>query len=189
MSEIKLVGIDLAKNVFQVHGVDGRGVARVRKRLSRAKLLSFLAQLPACTVAMEACAGAHYWGRRIVLLGHQVRLIPAQYVKPFVKGNKNDRNDAEAICEAALRPNMRFVPLKSEEQQALMAAQGARELLIAQRTQLVNHIRGRLAEFGVVAPKGIAQVRRLLSEPQLERVPELMRQVCAQLREGAGVAG
>jgi transposase len=184
MSEIKLVGIDLAKNVFQVHAVDGRGAAQVRKTLTRAKLMSFLAQLPACTVAMEACAGAHYWGRRIAALGHQVRLLPPQYVKPFVKGNKTDRNDAEAICEAALRPNMRFVPLKSEEQQALMAAQGARELLIGQRTQLVNQIRGRLAEFGIIAPQGIAQVRRLLNEPQLERVPQLMRQVCAQLREG-----
>jgi transposase len=184
MSEIKLTGIDLAKTVFQVHAVDERRAARVRKTLSRRKLLSFVAQLPSCTVAMEACAGAHYWGRQIAALGHEVRLVPPQYVKPYRKGNKTDRNDAEAICEAALRPSMRFVPLKSEEQQALMAAQGVRELLIAQRTQLVNQIRGRLAEFGIIAPKGIAQVRRLLNEPQLERVPQLMRQVCAQVREG-----
>lgn len=180
MVEIKLVGIDLAKSVFQVHAVDGHGAARVRKTLSRGKLLSFLAQLPSCTVAMEACAGAHYWGRRIAALGHEVRLIPPQYVKPYRKGNKTDRNDAEAICEAALRPNMRFVPLKSEEQQALMAAQGARELLVGQRTQLVNQIRGRLAEFGLIAPRGLGQVRALLRESQLEALPALMREVCAQ---------
>lgn len=183
MSEIKLVSIDLAKNVFQVHAVDEQGAARVRKTLSRGKLLSFLAQLPACTVAMEACAGAHYWGRQIRSLGHEVRLIPPQFVKPYRKGNKTDRNDAEAICEAALRPNMRLVPLKSEEQQALMAAQGAREQLVGQRTQLVNQIRGRLAEFGVIAPRGIGQVRALLHEPKLERLPALMREVCAQLHE------
>lgn len=183
MSEIKWVGIDLAKNVFQVHAVDGQGAARVRKTLSRGKLLSFLAQLPSCTVAMEACAGAHYWGRQIRSLGHEVRLIPPQYVKPYRKGNKTDRNDAEAICEAALRPNMRFVPLKSEEQQALMAAQGVRELLIGQRTQLVNQTRGRLAEFGIIAPRGVGQVRGLLCEPKLERLPALMREVCAQLHE------
>jgi transposase len=183
MVEIKLVGIDLAKSVFQVHAVDGQGAARVRKTLSRDKLLSFLAQLPSCTVAMEACACAHYWGRQIRSLGHEVRLIPPQYVKPYRKGNKTDRNDAEAICEAALRPNMRFVPLKSEEQQGLMAAQGARELLVGQRTQLVNQIRGRLAEFGVIAPRGIGQVRTLLCESKLERLPALMREVCAQLHE------
>jgi transposase len=180
MMEIKLIGIDLAKNVFQVHAVDGQGAARVRKTLSRGKLLSFLAQLPSCTVAMEACAGAHYWGRQIAALGHEVRPIPPQYVKPYRKGNKTDRNDAEAICEAALRPNMRFVPLKSEEQQALMAAQGVREQLIGQRTQLVNQIRGRLAEFGIIAPRGIGQVRALLRESKLEPLPGLMREVCAQ---------
>lgn len=183
MVEVKLVGIDLAKNVFQVHAVDGRGAAHVRKTLSRGKLLSFLAQLPSCTVAMEACAGAHYWGRQIAALGHEVRLIPPQHVKPYRKGNKTDRNDAEAICEAALRPNMRFVPLKSEEQQALMAAQGAREQLVGQRTQLVNQIRGRLAEFGVIAPRGLGQVRALLHDRKLERLPALMREVCAQLHE------
>ncbi len=184
MSEIKLIGIDLAKSVFQVHAVNERGSVQVRKVLTRAKLLGWLIQQAPCVVAMEGCASAHHWGRQIAALGHEVRLIPTQYVKPFVKGNKNDRNDAEAICEAAQRPNMRLVPLKSEEQQALMAAHGFRELLIAQRTALVNHIRGHLAEFGVTAPRGLQKVRALLHEDHmLHRLPQLLREVATQMRE------
>lgn len=184
MGEIKLLAIDLAKAVFQLHGVDARGVAMLRRQLRRAQLLRFLAQLPACTVAMETCGGAHHWGRQIAALGHSVRLIPPQYVKPFVKGNKTDRNDADAICEAAQRPTMRFVPVKSEEQQALMAAHRQRGLLVKSRTALVNHTRGELAEFGIIAPKGIARLRALLCEDErLQGLPALMREVTAQLHD------
>lgn len=182
MSQIKLIGIDLAKTVFQVHAVNEHGAVQVRKSLTRSKLLNWLAQQPLCVVAMEACASSHYWGRQIAALGHQVRLIPPQYVKPFVKGNKNDRNDAEAICEAAQRSNMRFVALKSEEQQAVMAAHGFRDLLIGQRTAMVNHIRGHLAEFGVTAPRGLSKIRGLLHEDQmLQRLPVFMREIAAQM--------
>lgn len=133
MNEITTLGIDLAKLVFQLHGVDGRGVAVLRRQVRRGQLLSVVAQLPPCLVAMEACASAHYWGRQIQALGHQVKLIPPQYVKPFVKGHKTDRNDAEAICEAALRPHMPRVALKSEEQQAVLSLHRIRELLEKQR--------------------------------------------------------
>lgn len=184
MSEIKVLGIDLAKSVFQLHGMDERGAALLRKQVRRGQLLRFLAQLPACIVAMEACGSAHHWGRQIAALGHAVRLIPPQYVKPFVKGNKTDRNDAEAICEAAQRANMRFVPVKSLEQQALMAAQRLRALLVKSRTALVNHIRGELAEFGMSVPKGITWVRAMLHEQdKLAALPELMRQVATQMRQ------
>lgn len=184
MSEIKWLGIDLAKSVFQLHGVDERAVVVLRKPVRRAQLLRVMAQLPACTVAMEACGGAHHWARQFQRLGHEVRLIAPQYVKPFVKGNKTDRNDAEAICEALQRPSMRFVPVKSEEQQTLMAAQHARGLLVKSRTALVNHIRGELAEFGISVPKGIAKVRAVLHERELlAGLPAMMQQVCAQLQQ------
>lgn len=184
MSEIKVLAIDLAKSVFQLHAVDERAVAVLRKQVKRGQLLRVLAQVPACIVAMEACGSAHHWGQQIAALGHTVRLIPPQYVKPFVKGNKTDRNDAEAICEAAQRPNMRFVPVKSLEQQALMAAQRFRALLVKSRTALSNHVRGLLAEFGICVPKGIAKVRAVLHEQGvLAGLPELMRQVAAQMRQ------
>lgn len=184
MSEIKVLAVDLAKAVFQLHGVDGRGVAQLRRQVRRAQLLQRLAQLPPCVVAMEACASAHHWGRQIQALGHTVRLIPPQYVKPYVKGNKTDRNDAEAICEAAQRPNMRFVPLKSLEQQAMMAAQRLRGLLVKSRTALVNHIRGELAEFGISVAKGIANVRAVLrDQDRLTALPALMQEVAAQAYE------
>ena len=130
MSEIITVGLDLAKNVFQVHGADGVGRAVLRKKLRRAQVLEFFSQLPSCVVAMEACGGAHFWGREIGKLGHEVRLIPPAYVKPFVKRQKNDMADAEAICEAAMRPTMRFVPVKSEETQGAAMVFRVRELLI-----------------------------------------------------------
>jgi transposase len=167
MSEIKVLAIDLAKSVFQLHGVDARAVVKMRKQVKRSQLLRFLSQLPSCMVAMEACGGAHDWARKIQALGHEVRLIPARYVKAFVKGNKTDRNDAEAICEAAQRPNMRFVPIKSEEQQGAMAQQSFRALLVKQRTALMNHIRGHLAEFGLTAPKGMSALRKLLAQREL----------------------
>lgn len=187
MSEIKVLAIDLAKAVFQLHAVDERGVVMLRKQVRRSQLLSTLAQVPPCTVAMEACGSAHHWARQIQSLGHTVRLIPPQYVKPFVKGNKTDRNDAEAICEAAQRPTMRFVPVKSLEQQAWRAAQRLRSLLVKSRTALLNHIRGELAEFGIVLPKGVAKLRGALHEPQvLSQLPALMQQVATQMREELG---
>ena len=157
MSEIITVGIDLAKNVFQVHGADGTGRAVLRKKLRRAQVLEFFSQLPPCVVAMEACGGAHFWGREISKLGHDVRLIPPAYVKPFVKRQKSGAADAEAIYEAAVRPTMRFVPVKSEEVQGAAMVFRVRELLIRQRTQAINALRGHLTEFGQIVPQGAAK--------------------------------
>jgi len=163
MSDIITVGLDLAKNVFQVHGADGAGQAVLRKKLRRTQVLEFFSQLPRCVVAMEACGGAHFWGREIGKLGHEVRLIPPAYVKPFVKRQKNDAADAEAICEAAVRPSMRFVPVKSEEVQGAAMVFRVRELLIRQRTQAINALRGHLTEFGEVVPQGAANAKRLIA--------------------------
>lgn len=163
MSEIITVGLDLAKNVFQVHEADGTGLAVLRKRLRRAQVLEFFSQLPSCVVAMEACGGAHFWGREIGELGHDVRLIPPAYMKPLVKRQKNDAADAEAICEAALRPTMRFAPVKSEESQAAAMVFRVRELLIRQRTQAITALRGHLTEFGQIVPQGAANAVRLIA--------------------------
>ncbi len=178
MGEVSIIGIDLAKQSFQVHGARADGSVAYRKKLSRGKVLSFVASQPRCVVAMEACGSAHYWGREIMTLGHEVRLIPPIYVKPFVKRHKNDAADAEAISEAAQRPTMRFVAVKTEAQQAQGMLFRTRDLLVRQRTQTINALRGHLAEFGVVAPQGTAQVRRLarvledpnaaMAEPVLE---------------------
>ena len=168
MGEVSIIGIDLAKRSFQLHGAGADGSVAFRKTLRRGKLLAFLASLPRCVVAMEACASAHYWGREIMKLGHAVRLIPPLYVKPFVKRQKNDATDAEAICEAGLRPSMRLVAVKGEEQQARAMLFRTRDLLVRQRTQTINALRGHLAEFGIVAPQGRAHVARLaaaLEEP------------------------
>ncbi|WP_062234760.1 IS110 family transposase [Aureimonas sp. N4] len=161
MSEVTTIGLDIAKTVFHAHGADERGRGVFSKRLTRAKLLAFFAAQPRCTVALEACAGAHHWARELTALGHEVRLIPPAYVKPFVKRHKNDAVDAEAICEAAQRPTMRFVAVKSEEQQASALVFRTRDLLVRQRTQLINAIRGHLTEYGWVAPKGPAYVSML----------------------------
>ena len=161
MEEVIIIAIDLAKNSFQVHGATGDGLVAYRKKLSRGKLLSFLASQPRCVVAMEACAGAHYWAWEIMMLGHETRLVPPIYVKPFVKRHKSDAADAEAISEAVQRPTMHFVAVKTEAQQAQGMLFRTRDLLVRQRTQTINALRGHLAEFGVVAPQGTAAVRRL----------------------------
>ena len=179
MEEVTIVGVDLAKRVFQLHGAAADGSVVFRRKLSRNQLLPFLARRPPCIIAIEACATAHHWGREIEKLGHGVRLIPPIYVKPFVKRQKNDAADAEAIAEAAARPTMRFVALKTEGQQARAMIFRARDLLVRQRTQLINALRGHLAEFGVVAPQGIAHVRRLqeaIDDPQAE-LPPVVRDI------------
>lgn len=163
MLEVTTIGLDLAKQVFHVHGADSSGRALFSRRVSRAKLLSFFASQPRCTVAMEACGGSHHWARELAEMGHQVRLIAPAYVKPFVKRQKNDAADAEAICEAAQRPNMRFVAIKSEEQQASAAVFRARDLLVRQRTQTINALRGLLAEYGWIAPKGLFHVSGMMA--------------------------
>jgi len=163
MDEIKTIGLDLAKHVFQVHGVDAGGATVLRKRLRRGEVLAFFARLPGCLIGLEACATAHYWARELRSVGHEVRLMPAQYVKAYVKRNKNDAADAEAICEAVRRPTMRFVPIKTAEQQAALLVHRGRERLVRQRTALVNALRAHLAEFGVIAPQGLRNVARLIA--------------------------
>jgi len=178
------VGLDLAKSVFQVHGVDIAGQAVVRRRLARSQLLGFFARLPPCIIGMEACSSAHHWARELIRLGHEVRLIPPQYVKPYVKRNKTDAADAEAICEAVGRPNMRFVPIKTEAQQAVLALHRVRSLLVRQRTATINAIRGLLGEFGLVAGKGAArldELRRKLSTTASEQIPPATRLAIEEL--------
>lgn len=179
MGEASIIGIDLAKRVFQVHGAAADGSVVFRKKLSRGQLVPFLAAQPRCTVAMEACATAHDWGRSITDLGHDVRLIPPVYVKPFVKRHKNDAADAEAIVEAASRPTMRFVAVKTEDQQARAMIFRTRDLLVRQRTQLINALRGHLAEHGVVIPKGISHLGQLTAaiEDDAVHLPSIVRQI------------
>ena len=154
MGEVVTIGLDIAKSVFQVHGVDATGEVIIRRQVRRAQMLQFFAKLQGCLVGIEACASAHYWGRELAMLGHQVRLMPPSYVKPYVKRQKNDMADAEAICEAVTRPTMRFVEVKSPEQQSVMVLHRVRLMLMRQRIQLSNAIRGHLSEFGLVAPIG-----------------------------------
>ena len=178
MGEITTVGLDLAKHVFQVHGVDAEGATVLRKQLRRAQVLGFFGKLPRCLVGLEACATAHYWARELRALGHEVRLMPAQYVKAYVKRNKNDAADAEAICEAVLRPTMRFVPAKTADQQAAVLLHRGRERLV--RQMLVNALRAHLAEFGVIAPQGLRNVGKLIAiirDERDARLPDLARQV------------
>ena len=163
MAQVMTIGLDIAKHIFQMHGADAAGHVLFRRRVTRSKLLGFLAAQAPCVVAMEACASAHYWAREIGKLGHCVRLIAPAYVKPFVKRQKNDAADAEAICEAAQRPSMRFVPVKTEEQQANAVVFRARDLLVHQRTQCVNALRGHLFEYGYVFPQGITHVATLVA--------------------------
>ena len=174
MEQVTIVGLDLAKRVFQVHGATADGGIAIRKKLSRGQVLTFFADLPPCVVAMEACATAHYWAREIGALGHNVRLVPPAYVKPFVKRQKNDAADAEAIAEAASRPTMRFVEPKSPQQQARAMVFRTRELFVRQRTQTINALRAHLAEHGLIAPQGmsnLANIRRLIDEAAAEVEP------------------
>jgi transposase len=176
--EVATIGLDLAKQVFQVHGVDEAGHVVVKRRLRRAQVVTYFASLPPCLIGMEACATAHFWGRELRALGHEVRLMPPQYVKAYVKRGKNDAADAAAICEAVTRPSMRVVPIKTEEQQSALLMHRARELLVRQRTQLINAVRGHLAEFGLVAARGPWNVPLLLaSMEEDQRVPAPARQV------------
>jgi transposase len=155
---VTTIGIDLAKNVFQVHGADARGKAVVKKALKRAQVVPYFANLQPCLIGMEACGSAHYWARKLEALGHTVKLMAPQFVKPYVKTNKNDAADAEAICEAVTRPTMRFVPIKNEEQQAVLALHRARQGFVKARTAQANQIRGLLAEYGIVIPQGISHI-------------------------------
>jgi transposase len=180
---VTTIGLDIAKNVFQMHGDDADGAVIVRQRLTRGRMLKFFAKLPACLIGIEACASSHYWARELVALGHNVKLMPAQYVKPYVKRGKNDAADAEAICEAVTRPTMRFVGIKTPEQQSAMMLHRVRMILNRQRTQISNAVRAHLAEFGVVAPigrNGIDQLLDVIADPTDERVPADAR-VCLEM--------
>lgn len=180
------IGLDIAKHVFQVHGADATGKPVLRQRVRRGQVLDFFRALTPCVVGIEACATAHHWARELQSLGHEVRLVPPSYVKAYVKRNKNDAADAEAICEAVLRPTMRFVPVKAREQQAVLMLHRARSLLIAQRRSLGNAIRAHLAEFGIVGPQGRAGLRRLLDRAldptaAAAELPDLAREVIREL--------
>jgi transposase len=185
--KVTTIGIDLAKDVFGLHGVDGEGRVTFKRRLVRSRLLEFLSQLPRCLVGLEACSSAHYWAREIERLGHRVRLMSPRFVKPYRKSDKNDANDAEAICEAVTRASMRFVPIKSEAQHEVQALHRVREQLLKSRTALVNQVRGLLAEHGVVAPHGIARARRLLlgilADPERHGLRGLFRETLQEMAE------
>ena len=187
---IALIGLDIAKSVFQVHAADDRGRPVSRRKLRRGEVAAFFQNLVPCVVGLEACPGSHYWARVIRSFGHEVRLLPAQYVRPFVKTNKNDAADAEAICEAMMRPTMRFVPIKEEKQQEVLVIHRVRELLIRQRTQLINAIRGHLAEFGIVGPERAHKIGLLTTIIEDETDPSItplvrgtLRLLVEQLRE------
>lgn len=171
--DVVTVGVDLAKNVFQVHAIGADGKVLVRRQLRRAEVLKFFSALPPCLVGMEACASAHHWGRELIALGHDVRLMPPAYVKPYVKRGKTDAADAEAICEAVTRPTMRFVAVKTPEQQAVLMLHKTRDLLVRQRTGLINALRAHLAEYGIISgkgPGGVTVLMKVLHEAQ-ERLP------------------
>ena len=176
--EVITIGVDLAKNDFQVHGVDAEGDVVIGCQLRRSGVLSFFKKLPPCLIGMEACATAHHWARQLIGFGHEVRLMPPHYVKPYVKRGKNDAADAAAICEAVTRPTMRFVSVKGMEQQSVLMLHRTRELLVRQRTMVINAIRAHMAEFGIVAPVGVPQVKKLLgiiADTDDARLPSLAR--------------
>jgi transposase len=178
MGEVSTIGLDIAKSVFQVHGVDVDGAVVIRRRIGRAKILGFFATLPSCLVGIEACPSAHYWGRELQTLGHTVRLMPPSYVKAYLKRSKNDANDAAAICEAVTRPSMRFVATKSEQQQSGLMLHRSRRLLVRQRMMLSNAIRGHLAELGIISAKGrngTAGLLEVLANARGDRIPVAAR--------------
>jgi transposase len=184
MQTITTIGLDIAKSVFQVHGVDAQGQVIIRRRLKRRYVLVFFQRLPPCLVGIEACASSHHWSREIKALGHTVRLMPPAYVKPYVKRQKNDAADAEAICEAVTRVNMRFVATKTPEQQSCLMLHRTRHLFIRQQTSVINVIRAHLAEFGIVAPvgrKGVEELLNVIADPSDKRVPEVARMCLAAL--------
>ena len=178
MQTITTIGLDIAKSVFQVHGIDANGLVVIRRQLKRRYLLAFFEKLPPCLVGIEACASSHPWSRELQTLGHTVRLMPPAYVKPYVKRQKNDTADAEAICEAVTRANMRFVPTKSPEQQSGLMLHRTRHLFIRQQTSVINAIRAHLAEFGVTAPvgrKGMEELLNVVADPNDKRLPDVVR--------------
>lgn len=184
MERITTIGLDLAKNVFQVHGADAEGAPVLRRKLRRAEVLAFFEKLHPCLVGMEACGGSHYWGREIAARGHEVRLIPPAYVKPFIKRGKTDAADAEGICEAVGRKTMRFVPVKTAEQQGTTMLMKTRELLVRQETQLINALRAHMHELGIITGKGAGKVTNLIAiirEPKDERVPSVARFALGEL--------
>lgn len=185
MKNIKVLGIDLAKNVFQIHGTDAKGKCVLRKRLSRTKLIEFIANLPSCIIGIEASGGSHYWARYFKQQGHEVRMMSPQFVKPYVKSNKNDRNDSEAIAEACTRPHMRFVAVKTVEQQDILMLHRARELVIKQRTSQANQIRSFLNEYGVLIAKGISKLKGLMQilEENKEKLTAIAMELIKQLYE------
>ncbi len=194
MTKFTTIVLDLAKRVFQVHGADGEGRPVLRKKLRRGQVLAFFSSLPPCLIGMEACASAHHWARELQALGHEVRLIPPQYVRPFVKTNKNDAADAEAICEAVTRPTMRFAAVKSTEQQSVLMLHRTRELLVRQRTMVINALRGHCAEFGIVVAQGVSKVEELIAiiedadDPRLPSVArEALGSLVGQLRSAQGL--
>jgi len=178
MQTITTIGLDIAKSVFQVHGIDAEGKVILRRQLKRRYVLAFFEKLPPCLVGIEACASSHHWSRELQALGHTVRLMPPAYVKPYVKRQKNDMADAEAICEAVTRANMRFVPTKTPEQQSVLMLHRTRHLFIRQQTSVINAIRAHLAEFGIVAPvgrRGVEELLNVVANPNDKRVPEIAR--------------
>lgn len=189
MVEITTIGLDVAKQIFQVHGVSSDGRVIVNRQLRRSEVLRYFGKLPGCVVGLEACGGSHYWAREITALGHDVRLIPPGYVKPYVKRGKTDAIDAEAICEAVSRPTMRFVPSKTVECQAAQMALKTRDLMVRQRTQTINALRGHLAELGIVAAKGLAKVETLIAivrDENDERLPTTARKALSLLADQIG---
>jgi transposase len=184
MQAVTTIGLDIAKSVFQVHGIDAEGKVIVRRQLKRRYVLAFFQRLPPCVVGIEACASSHHWSRELQALGHTVRLMPPAYVKPYVKRQKNDAADAEAICEAVTRPNMRFVATKTPEQQSCLMLHRTRHLFIRQQTAVINAIRAHLAEFGIVAPvgrNGIEELLKVVADARDARVPEIARACVAAL--------
>lgn len=186
MKQVTTIGIDLAKSIFQVHGADVKGKKIFSKKLTRKKLADFIVKHPRCTIGMEACGSSHYWGRRFKEMGHKVNLMSAQYVKPYVKTNKNDSNDAEAICEAVTRPTMRYVGIKTVEQQDMQAVHRVRSRLVKTQTQLTNQIRGLLAEYGIIIPRGMAGLRNRLPdilEDTTNELTSISREIFFELYE------